>query len=138
MQTTNPGSTAASPEDQELLDITTRILTAIHNGDADTYAALCANDLTCFEDVCPYRIDGIPFHVSLIKQMAEDPLQQPVRFDLLTPKVQRYGDSAVVTYTRLLTFNDAGKPSWRTFNESRVYIRQDDKWLMVHFHRTPT
>lgn len=138
MHTTNPGSTAASPEDQELLDITTRMLAAIHNGEADTYSALCADDLTCFEDVCPYRIDGIPFHVSLIKQMAEDPLQQPVRFDLLTPKVQCYGDSAVVTYTRLLTFNDSGKPSWRTFNESRVFIRQDGKWLMVHFHRTPT
>ncbi len=138
MQTTNHGSTAASPDDQELLDITTRILAAIHNGDADTYASLCVDDLTCFEDVCPYRIDGVPFHVSLIKQMAEDPTQQPVRFDLLTPKVQRYGDSAVVTYTRLLTFNDAGSPSWRTFNESRIYVRVNGSWLMVHFHRTST
>ncbi len=127
-----------SPEDQELLDITETMLDAIHRGDADTYASLCATDLTCFEDVCPYRIDGIPFHVSLIKQMAQDPLQQPVRFDLLTPRVQRYGDSAVVTYTRLLTFDDAGKPSWRTFNESRVYVKQNGSWLMVHFHRTPT
>ncbi len=138
MNTESSISPALCPEDQELLDTTARMLAAIHNGDAETYAALCADDLTCFEDVCPYRIDGVPFHVSLIKQMAEDPSQQPVRFDLLTPKVQRYGDSAVVTYTRLLTFNDSGKPSWRTFNETRVYVKQGGKWLMVHFHRTPT
>ncbi|HEV2474816.1 MAG TPA: hypothetical protein VGS41_19215, partial [Chthonomonadales bacterium] len=69
----------------ELLKLVGRILDAIHSGDVDTYAALSLPDLSCFEDVCPYRIDGLAFHLDLIKQMAADPAQRPRRYDILSP-----------------------------------------------------
>ena len=122
----------------ELLTITWRMLEAIHMGDAHTYADLCRPELTCFEDVCAYRIDGVEFHTSLIRQMAENPANRPARFDMLTPHVQIYGDTAIVTYTRLMTYDHEGKPTWRPFNETRVFVKEQDNWKMAHFHRSPT
>jgi hypothetical protein len=71
------------PTQRELLEITWRMLHAIHTGDAATYAALSTTDLSCFEDVCAYRIDGLEFHVGLIKQMTQNLDLRPTRFDIL-------------------------------------------------------
>lgn len=123
---------------RELLQITWKILDAIHNGDAKIYAFYSSPELSCFEDVCPYRIDGLDFHLDMIRLMASNTENRPVRFDLLNPKVQLYGDAGIVSYTRLLTFDDAGKPQWTTYNETRVFVKIENSWKMVHFHRSPT
>jgi ketosteroid isomerase-like protein len=124
---------------QELLRITWRMLNAIHSGDAETYSHLCTDDLSCFEDVCQYRIDGLEFHLSLIRQMAQNSALKPTRFDILSPRVQVYNDqTGIVTYTRLMTYDEGGKPRWSTFNETRTFIKQDGAWKMAHFHRSPT
>jgi ketosteroid isomerase-like protein len=131
----------AAPMDaaqRELLEITWRILNAIHTGDAQTYAELSLPDLSCYEGVCPYRIDGLEFHLALIRQMAQNADLKPARFDMLTPRVQIYGETGIVTYTRLMTHDDNGKPRWTTFNETRVFVRQNGAWKMAHFHRSPT
>jgi len=121
---------------RELLNITWRLLDAIHTGNVDTYAQYSVNEVSCFEDVCPYRIDGLKFHLTLIKQMAQNAAMKPTRFDLLSPRVQVYGDCGIVTYTRLMTFNEGGKPHWTTANETRVFSRFDGAWKMVHVHRS--
>jgi calcium/calmodulin-dependent protein kinase (CaM kinase) II len=123
---------------RELLEITWRMLEAINTGDAGTYASVSAPDLSCYEDVCQYRIDGLEFHLSLIQQMSGSPEMKPTRFDMLTPRVQVYGDTGIVTYTRLMTYNDGGRPRWTTCNESRVFVRLEGAWKMVHFHRSVT
>jgi len=124
---------------RELLDITWRMLHCIDTGDSATYAALSTTDLSCFEDVCAYRIDGVEFHLTMIEQMRENREVRPVRFDILSPRVQVYAEqTGIVTYTRLMTYIDEGRPRWVTFNETRVFIRQEDAWKMAHFHRSPT
>lgn len=123
---------------RELLALTWRMLDAIHTGGADLYAEMCTADLSCFEDVCAYRIDGVEFHTSLIRQMAQNPTLQPARFDILSPRVQVYGTTGIVTYTRLMTYDEGGKPRWTTFNETRVFVQQEGAWRMAHFHRSPT
>lgn len=123
---------------RELLEITWRMLHAIHTGDIATYEEHSTPDLSCFEDVCAYRIDGVEFHLSLMRQMAENPEQAPRRFDIVSPRVQVYGETGIVTYTRLMTFDEDGTPVWKTYNETRVFVRQEGKWRMAHFHRSPT
>lgn len=123
---------------RELLQITWQMLHAIDTGDAHKYAELSMPDLSCFEDVCAYRIDGVEFHVSLIRQMASHPERGPKRFDIVSPRVQVYGETGIVTYTRLLTYDDVGTPRWKTFNETRVFVRDAGAWKMAHFHRSPT
>lgn len=123
---------------RHLLDITRQLLEAINTGDAATYARFCSPDLTCFEELAPYRIDGIDFHLTVINRMAGNPELAPARCDMLTPHVQLYGDAAVVSYTRLMSYFEKGYPRMTTANESRVYIRTEGEWRMVHFHRSPT
>ena len=123
---------------QELLDLTHRILEAIHSGDHDTYKSLCSPDLSCFEtDVSPYRIDGIDFHLGLIQEMHDRKIYDGlVRFDILTPLVQIYDKTAIVSYTRLMTYRTELAPIFRSFNETRVFAGFEDGWKMVHFHRS--
>ncbi len=125
-------------QQEELLNITWQMLEAIHTGDYETYGLFTSEELSCFEDVCAYRIDGLEFHLSLISQMARNPANRPERFDILSPRIQLYGETGIVTYTRLMTYSDNGKPKWQTYNESRVFVRESGEWKMVHFHRTPT
>lgn len=123
---------------KELLETTWELLNAIHSGDFETYARLSTNDLSCYEDVCAYRIDGLEFHLDMVRLMAQNPANRPTRFDILTPRVQVYGDSAIVTFTRLMSYDEGGKPRWQTFNETRVFVRQNGVWKMAHFHRSAT
>ncbi|MEP6754302.1 MAG: nuclear transport factor 2 family protein [Chthonomonadales bacterium] len=121
-----------------LLSLTHRMLVSIHEGDLETYSSMCVPQLTCFEtDVAPFRIDGIDFHLDLMRSTRENNgFAGLVRFDLLTPSANVYGESAVVTYTRLMTYSIDKKPLFRAFNESRVFVRFDGEWKMVHFHRS--
>lgn len=122
--------------EEELLGVTRTMLAAIHCGDRETYRALCAHELTAFEnDVAPYRIDGVDFHADLIEAGREH-FAHLLRFDMLQPSVQVYGDAAVVAYTRLMTFAVDVPPTWRYSNETRVFVRLPEGWRMVHFHRT--
>ena len=49
-------------------------------------------------------------------------------------RIQVYDTTGIVTYTRLMTYDDGGKPRWTTFNETRVFVFQDGAWKMAHFH----
>jgi calcium/calmodulin-dependent protein kinase (CaM kinase) II len=125
-------------EQKEVLQLTHILLKAIHEGDLDTYRALCLPDLSCYEtDVAPYRIDVIDFHIDLMRsQSAIGGFSNLTRFDILTPRVQLHGDSAIVTYTRLMTYAAAVPPAWKAFNETRVFVRLNGAWRLAHFHRS--
>jgi ketosteroid isomerase-like protein len=112
------------------------MLDAMHARDVDAYKACCATDVSAFEwYIAPYRVDGIDFHLSLIEAGGNG---APTRLDLLTPRVQHYGDTAIITYTLLKTFAPAGEPpTFRTTNETRVFARIDGDWKMVHLHKSP-
>lgn len=114
------------------------MLEAIHAGDLETYKELSSPELTCFEtDVAPYRIDGLDFHLGLMAAMKEQgAFSKLIQFHMLTPHVHVHGDSAVVTYTRLMTFASESAPVFRAFNETRVFTRMDGAWKMIHFHRS--
>jgi hypothetical protein len=124
-----------SPE-EEVLDITQRMLGAMHTSDPAVHRAHCAADMSSFEwYIAPYRIDGAEFHLGLIEAGGNSTV---TRFDLLTPRVQIYGDTAVVTYTLLKTTAAGGASSFSTINEARIFCRLDGVWKMVHLHKSPT
>ncbi len=132
------GVEAPATHESELLQLTHRLLTSIHEGDVETYRSLCMPDLTCFEsDIAPYRIEAIDFHIDMMKAMkSQSAYGGLTRFDMLSPKAQIHGDCAIVTYTRLMTYAGVMPPVFRAFNESRIYVRQDGAWKMAHFHRS--
>jgi len=121
----------------EIVAVTMRMLNAMHERDVDAYRECCTVDVSAFEwYIAPYRVDTIDFHLSLIAAGGNG---APTRLDLLTPRVQAYGDTAIITYTLLKTFAEPGIPAtFKTTNETRVFAKVDGAWKMVHLHKSPT
>jgi hypothetical protein len=132
--------------DQEVYDFLVRHLKSIQENDISAYHETTALELTLYEWwVTPHRIDGLPFHEfmmtsnaqngtvfgSEIKQKAE------TRFDLSNLCIQRYGDTAIATYTLLTSTALPDGVQVAAHNESRVMVKQDGKWKVVHVHKSP-
>jgi ketosteroid isomerase-like protein len=59
------------------------------------------------------------------------------RYDLLEPRLQLYGDTAIVCYTFMLTTSTAEGIRHSLHNESRVLVRGEKSWQVVHVHKSP-
>lgn len=122
---------------QDIWDFLDRHLTAIFNRDWETYAATTAPDLSLYEWwVVPHRQDGLDFHQFMIEN-AWAGEAAAWRYDLLEKRCQRYGETAVVTYTFMLSQATPEGITHRSHNESRVLIRQNESWQVVHVHKSP-
>ncbi|MGQ9815101.1 MAG: nuclear transport factor 2 family protein [Candidatus Roseilinea sp.] len=130
-------------EQQIIWDTLRRHLTAIFSGDPETYAATTSEDLSLYEwYITPHRQDGLDFHLFLVSHASLPPGHE-ARYDLLEPRLQVYNDSsgapavAIASYTLMLTRMTPEGVSHRSHNESRVLIRRDGVWTVVHVHKSP-
>ncbi len=133
--------------DEEIKDFLLKHLQAIQENNVDTYYETTAEDLTLYEWwVTPHRLDGLPFHEFMMNANsergsvfgAEDAGQKAKsRLDLANLHIQRYGDTAIASYTMLIstTFPDGVRVA--SHNESRVIVKIDGKWKVVHCHKSP-
>lgn len=125
-------------------------LNTVREGDVDGYHNSTAEDLTLYEWwVTPNRIDGLGFHDFLIEESAHkgttfgsesDPGGEDSRsrFDLSNLKIQRYGDTAIASYTLLVTTSSTSGVNVKSHNESRVMVKLDNRWKVVHVHKSPS
>lgn len=123
---------------REVLEALERLLHAIYCQDIDTYRELVTDDVSSFEAETPVRIDTLDFHLHYMRQ--QKTLRAPsaqYRLDIVNPRVQVYGGAAVASYTLVVTRSDEEGIRFSTTNETRVFVRQDGRWMMVHFHKTP-
>lgn len=122
-------------EDDEIWTTLHRHIQSIFDGDVEAYCATTAEDLSLFEWwVTPHRQDGLEFHRFMI---AHRWAGADWRYDLLEPRLQRYGDCAIVSYTFMFSTVGEGAIAHRTHNESRVLVRQGGAWRVVHVHKSP-
>lgn len=130
-------------------------LKGILDNDISSYEATTSSDLTLYEwYVTPHRIDGLPFHEFMMIEssrkdtagMALDPNptgeqseEKPrARFDVTNYKEQRYNDTAVCSYTLLISKGSSSGVRVLSYNETRVVVRMEDGWKVVHVHKSPT
>lgn len=126
-----------SDPNQEIWDALDRHLTAVFSRDWATYQATTADDLTLYEWwVTPHRQHGLDFHRFMIENGWAGEVEN-WRYDLLEKHCQRYGDTAIVSYTFMLSQARPDGIKHHTHNESRVLLRQDDAWIVVHVHKSP-
>ncbi|HID54547.1 MAG TPA: DUF4440 domain-containing protein [Anaerolineae bacterium] len=123
--------------EQEIWDFLHRHLQSVFTQDVETYRATTSEELSLYEwFITPHRQDGLDFHFFMIENSWAGSGGN-FRYDLLEPRLQLYGDTAVVSYTFMLsTATDAGI-THRSHNESRVLIKEDDGWKVVHVHKSP-
>jgi uncharacterized protein (TIGR02246 family) len=103
-------------------------------GDVGGFLEIYDDEITYFDPVTDRRVDGIEamhkWYAPFAGKFAID------RYELVNPKVQRYGDVAVLTYV-VQNYNrdSAGneRPATR-WNVSEVFQRSDGKWRTVHSH----
>lgn len=119
----------------ELLSLSQTLLDAIDQQDWETYTKLCSPDLTAFEpESCGHLVEGMPFHKFYFNLPRG---RVTKRSTISSPKVDMYGDTAVVTYVRLIQIKSGDEPVQElAFCETRVWIKQGDGWSHVHFHRS--
>ncbi|MDX1995757.1 MAG: nuclear transport factor 2 family protein [bacterium] len=124
-------------EQQEIWDFLDRHLNAIFSGDWEAYQATTAADLSLYEYwILPHRQDGLDFHQFMIQnRWSGRPTAQ--RYDLFEKRCQRYGDTAVVTYTFMLSQAFPDGLRHRAHNETRVLVKQNGEWNVVHVHKSP-
>ena len=137
------------PHDKEIHDFLLNHLDTIMQNDVSAYDETCTPDLTLYEWwVTPHRIDGIPFHEFMMTANekrgtvfgAEGESEQektPVRFDLANLHIQRYGDTAVASYTLMISTALPEGVKVAAHNESRVIVKIDGAWKVVHVHKSP-
>lgn len=124
-------------QDKEIWDFLQRHLRSIFTRDSQTYRETTAADLSLYEwFVTPHRQDGLDFHFFMIDNGWAGETEA-YRFDLLEPRLQQYGDTAIVSYTFMLTTKENGVIKHRIHNESRVLVKFADGWQVVHVHKSP-
>ena len=132
--------------DQEVYDFLVRHLKSIQENDIPVYHETTASDLTLYEwRVTPHRMEGLPFHEFMMTSNAqngtvfgaESKQKAETRFDLSNLCIQRYGDAAIASYTLLTSTALPAGMQVVAHNESRVMVKQNGQWKVVHVHKSP-
>jgi len=133
--------------DNEIHEFLLKHLRSIQENNIPGYHETTAEDLTLYEWwVTPHRLDGLPFHEFMMTSNAsrgsvfgaEDKGQQAQsRLDLANLHIQRYGDTAIASYTLLISTALPEGVKVAAHNESRVIVKIDSAWKVVHVHKSP-
>jgi hypothetical protein len=123
--------------EKEIWDFLHKHLQSIFTQDAETYRAMTSEDLSLYEwFVTPHRQDGLDFHFFMIEHGWAGTSGE-FRYDLLEPRLQLFENCAVVSYTFMLTKTGPEGISHQSHNESRVLVKGEKGWQVVHVHKSP-
>lgn len=122
---------------QEIINLTRQLLDSITRGDWKTYTSLCDLSLTCFEPEAQGQlVEGMAFHRFYFDRLSEKNAA-PVNVTIASPHVRLIGDTvAIISYNRLVQTMAGDQPTTQSFEETRVWEKQNDEWKHVHFHRS--
>ena len=134
-----------------ILDTLHRNLQSIWDSDVETYQATTAQDVSFFEwYISPQRVDGIDFHLRELRVhnavVSNGVLpgrdgESRIEHEILQPRVQIYGKTAIVTYTLLIRAVSGAGVTHKSHNETRVFhnfgTADAPEWKLVHCHKSP-
>jgi ketosteroid isomerase-like protein len=129
----------------EIVEFLKKHLRSIQENDTQTYNETTSEDLTLYEWCTPHRIDGLPFHEFMMTSNAERGTvfgaeakgKTTVRFDLSNLHIQNYGETAIASYTLLISTATSEGVKVASHNESRVIVKLNGAWKIVHAHKSP-
>lgn len=125
------GLYAQSSVEDEIISLTYKIWKAENENDMATRNKYVADDYTEFNPSYSTRIDGRTknFNLSDANLNARTSLAD----EMLNPKVQVYGDVAILTYNFAGVIKDAsGKVTPSKAKSTRVYVKTNGEWKLVH------
>jgi ketosteroid isomerase-like protein len=99
--------------------------------------AAVADDYTEFNGDYPVRLDGKALNSALSEALARSG-DRAILGDMQNAKVQVYGDVAILTYNYVgVDLHKDGKTASSVAKSTRVYVRTDGQWKLVHANFAP-
>ena len=120
----------------DILHLTQRLLDSIVQADWAAYEDLCDPTLSCFEpEARGHLVEGMAFHRHYFDM---GPRSAPCNTTIASPHIRLLGeDVALISYIRLIQHRDeSGCARTASFEETRVWQKQQGQWKHVHFHRS--
>lgn len=103
----------------------------------DGYLEVAAPEITYFDPFQERRIDGLEALTTLMGPIRgiQLPFTAP-RYEMIAPKVQLYGDVALLTFNLVNYGKVGGQPEsvLARWNSSELYRRVEGQWKLVHSH----
>jgi ketosteroid isomerase-like protein len=122
---------AQSSAEDEVISVTYKLWKAENENDMATRNKYVADDYTEFNASYSTRIDGKTKNFNLGD--ANLASGTSVADEMLNPKVQVYGDVAILTYNFAGVIKDAsGKVTPSKAKSTRVYVKMNGTWELVH------
>jgi ketosteroid isomerase-like protein len=116
---------------EEIIAITYKLWKAENQKDMAIRNKYVADDYTEFNGSYSTRIDGKTKNFKLSD--ANFSGGTSLADEMLNPKVQVYGDTAILTYNFAgVTKNGDGKVSGVKAKSTRVYVKMNNNWKLVH------
>jgi ketosteroid isomerase-like protein len=126
-------TTAQNNPEKEALDAESRITAAYLNKNLEGFFQESEEGLSAFHASNPYRIDDRRSIQEALKTFYK--YSSPTGLYKLQPRVQIYGDTAIVTYHFVETGEaEGGKLYAYEGKQTDVFIKKQGKWTLVHFH----
>ncbi len=134
---TAPTSAMADDADDVIALAKAQWAAQMANAPAAKVMETVADDYTEFNPTYPTRLDGKKLNEKFAEASAKDATKLVVA-DMANPKVQVYGDVAILTYNFLGATQDPdGTISQFTAKSTRVYAKKSGDWMLVHANFAP-
>ncbi len=134
---TAPTSVMADDADDVIALAKAQWAAQLANAPAAKVMETVADDYTEFNPTYPTRLDGKKLNKKFAEASEKDATKLVVA-DMANPKVQVYGDVAILTYNFIGATQDAdGTISQTTAKSTRVYAKTSGDWMLVHANFAP-
>lgn len=127
--------TAFAQVDKQIIALEKASVEAWQKKDKAFYADYLADDATYFGPRSPY-LDVDPKVNFLPKFEQYVAMFKYLDFEMYNPRVQVYGDVAILTYNESVTAEVNGKPMSYTGKVTSIYAKQGGTWRTVHGHES--
>ncbi|MFQ5929296.1 MAG: nuclear transport factor 2 family protein [Acidobacteriota bacterium] len=132
----SPPPTKASLEAdaKSILNQERAVLNAFRDKQLEVVAGALAENFSAFAHDQAYRIQGKDAYLGSVGDwMSQNELRT---FQLLDPKVEVLGDTAVLTYYYSASGSLAGRGFSLSGKATALYVRKQGKWLALHHHNS--
>ncbi len=127
----------ASEIADEVIAITKAQWAAEMRNDVQAAMKNVADDYTEFNPDYPTRLDGKAMNARLSEAFTSGS-GDTVAAEMANPKVQVYGDVAILTYIYIgAAKNKDGEIEYVKAKSTRVYVKQGGQWMLVHANFAP-
>lgn len=127
----------AEPE-REVLEVIEAFNRAFADNDPDRYFSYIDGNITVLTPPNPYRVEGVPDDREEFEWGIRTGKSRVGYFQEMQPRVQLYGDVAVVTYFSRGSYGPEGDEVVAYLKETDVLVRREEGWKIVHIHVSAT